>query len=152
MPGNSNPIFSKQQNGTNIGVWTSSLTGNVKSDGAGTIGTDMLKIFTAGANGAFIDRIRIFPAASAASTATTASVARFYLSTVTTGATTRDNTIPFAEVNCPAQTADAPTAVIGINEILCQFAIPANTTILMSMHHAAAANTSWGAIVFGGDY
>ena len=152
MPGNVDPIFSKQGNASNTGIWTSALTANVKSDGAGTIATDMVKVFTAGANGAYIDRIRLFPSASVASTATTATCARFYTSTVTSGATARTDTFPFAEIALPSQTADAPTTSVGFLEIPCDFVLPASQTILFSMHHAAAANTSWQVTVFGGDY
>ncbi len=152
MPANIDPIYSKQGNASNIGVWTSSLTANTRSDGTGTIGTDMLKIFTAGTNGAKIDRIKLFPAASVAATATTATVARFYTSTITSGATTRADTVPFAEIACPAQTTDQTTTAVVPLEIPCGFVLPAGQTILMSMHHAAAANTSWGATVWGGDY
>jgi hypothetical protein len=152
MPANSDPIYSKQGNAANIGIWTSSLTANTTSDGTGTIATNMVKIFTAGVNGAKIDRIRLFPAASVAATPTTATVARLYTSTITSGATTRADTIPFAEIACPAQTADQTTTAVSPLEIPCGFVLPANQTILMSMHHAAAANTSWAATVWGGDY
>lgn len=152
MAANTQPIFSKKQNASNVGIWTSSLTGNTTSDGTSTIGTSSVLIFTAGADGAKIDRIRLFPAGSTAATATTATVARFYTSTVTSGATTRSNTIPFAEIACPAQTTDQTATATSPLEIPCGFVLPANQTILVSMHHAAAANTSWAFTVFGGDY
>jgi hypothetical protein len=152
MPANVEPIFSKQGNTGCVARWLPATTANTKSDGVGTIATDMLLAFTAGANGAKIDRIRLAPAASAAATATTATVARFYISSVTSGATTNLNTFMFAEVACPAQTADQTATATNYIEIPCGFVLPAGWTILMSMHHAAAANTSWGAIVFGGDY
>ena len=153
MPGNIDPIFAKQQNASNVGIWTSSLTANVKSDGTSTgIATDMVKIFTAGANGAFVQKVRFTPSASTAGTATTASVHRLYLSTIASGATTRTDTFQIAEMAAPAQTADQTTTATVPLEIPLGFAMPASTTLLWSMHHAAAANTSWQAIVFGGDY
>lgn len=152
MPANVDPIYAKQAN-NGRGNWTSSLTGNVKSDGAGAaIGTDMVKLFTAGANGAFVQKLRANPNASAAATATTATVLRIYISTVTSGATTRDNTFLWAEVACPAQTAAQTTTATYPLEIPLGFALEPNATILVSMHHAAAANTSWGFHVIGGDY
>ena len=151
MAANTAPIFTEVPV-VGAGIWTSSLTANTKSDGAGTIATDMVLLFTAGADGAFINRIRMNPAASTAATATTASVARFYISTVASGATTRANTFQFAEVACPAQTADQTTTATSYIEIPCGFYIPTGYYIHFSMHHAAAANTSWGAIVFGGNY
>lgn len=152
MPANLEPIYSKQGNTGCVARWLPATTANVKSDGVGTIGTDMLLAFTAGTNGAKIDRIRLAPAASVAATATTATVARFYISSVTSGATTNANTFLFAEVACPAQTADQTTTATSAIDIPCGFVLPAGWTLLMSMHHAAAASTSWGAVVFGGDY
>ena len=151
MAANTAPIFTDVPL-VGAGVWTSSLTANTKSDGAGTIGTDMVKLFTAGADGAFVNRIRLSPAASTAATNTTASVARFYVSTVTSGATTRDNTFPFAEVSVASQSADNSTTGVTFFEVPCGFYIPTGYYIHFSMHHAAAANSSWTAIVFGGNY
>jgi len=151
MAANTAPIF------TDIpvigsGVWTASLTANTTSTGASTIGTTSLLIFSAGTDGSYINRIRMSPAASAAATATTASVARFYISTVNSGATTAANTFLFAEVACPAQTADQTTTATNFIEIPCGFYIPTTYYLLMSMHHAAAASTQWNCIVFGGNY
>lgn len=151
MAANTAPIF------TDVpvvggGIWTSSLTANTKSDGTGTIATDMVKLFTAGTDGSFVNKIRISPAASTAATATTATVARFYISTVTSGATTRTDTFPFAEIALAAQTADQTTTAVSAFEVPCGFYIPTGYYIHASMHHAAAANTSWAMIVFGGHY
>lgn len=151
MAANTAPIFTDVPL-VGAGVWTSSLTANTKSDGAGTIGTDMVKLLTAGADGSFINRIRLSPAASTAATSTTASVAKFYISTVSTGATTRDNTFPFAEVSVASQSADNATTGVTYFEVPCGFYIPTGYYIHFSMHHAAAANSSWTAIVFGGNY
>lgn len=151
MAANTAPIFTDVPV-VGMGIWTSSLTANTKSDGAGTIATDMVKLFTAGADGAFINKIRLSPAASAAATATTATVARFYISTISSSTTTRADTQPFAEVACPAQTADQTTTATTFMEVPCGFYIPTGTYIHFSMHHAAAANTSWSVIVFGGNY
>lgn len=151
MAANTAPIFTETPV-VGAGIWTSSTTANVKSDGAGTIATDMVKLFTAGTDGSFINRIRLQPAASTAATATTATVARFYVSTISSSTTTRADTFPFAEVACPAQTADQTTTATNYIEIPCGFYIPTGYYIHFSMHHAAAANTSWAAIVFGGNY
>jgi len=152
MPANLEPIYSKQGNTGCVARWLPATTANVKSDGVGTIGTDMLLAFTAGTNGAKMDRIRLAPAASVAATATTGTVGRFYISSVTSGATTNANTFMIAEVALPAQTCDQTTAATSFIDIPLGFVLPAGWTILFSMHHAAAANTSWGAVVFGGDY
>lgn len=151
MAANTAPIFTDVPV-VGAGIWTSTLTANTKSDGAGTIGTDMVLLFTAGADGAFINRIRLTPAASTAATATQATVARFYVSTVASGATARTNTFQFAEVAAPSQSAANSSTATSYIEIPCGFYIPTGYYIHFSMHHAAAANSSWSAIVFGGNY
>lgn len=151
MVANNNPIFTETPK-IGSGIWTSSLTANTKSDGTGTIATDMVKLVTTGADGSFINRIRLFPAASTAGTATTATVARFYISTVSSSTTARTDTFPFAEIPCPSQTADQTTTAINYLEIQCGFYLPTSYYIHFSMHHVAATNTSWAALVFYGDY
>lgn len=147
----SDPQFSSAPN-VSPAVWTSSLTGNTKSDGTGTIGTDMLKLVTAGASGTFIQKVRAVPSASSAGTATTATVLRLFVSSIASGATTRADTFPVAEIACPAQTADQATAAVTPIEVPLGIAIPSGYYLHGSMHHAAAANTSWALIPFAGDY
>ncbi|MDI1345261.1 MAG: hypothetical protein PSV22_14335 [Pseudolabrys sp.] len=152
MPQNTLPIFTKVPEVVGS-IWTSSLTANTKSDGTGTIATDMVKAFTGDAtNGSFVNKLRFTPSASFASTATTASVIRVYASTIASGATTRADTFLIGEFAVAAQTADVPTSAVNFFEFPINAAIPANATILWSMHHAAAANTSWQCVAFAGDY
>jgi hypothetical protein len=152
MASNNAPLLTGKPN-IGQGVWLPATTANTDSDGTGTIGTDMLKIFEADATyGSIVNKIRLCPQASTAATATTATVARFYLSSVTSGATTNADTTLIGEMACPAQTADQTTNATVPLEFSLGFAIPAGYTILMSMHHAAAANTSWGAVCIGGDF
>ena len=151
MTANTAPIYSITPK-TGAATWLPATTANTKSDGTGTIGTDILLAYTAGSNGAFIQRIRLNPCASVASTATTATVARVFLSSVTSGATTNLNTLRWDEVACPAQTADQTATANNFIEIPMGIAIAPNATILVSMHAAAAANTSWQFTVIGGDY
>lgn len=151
MAANTAPIFTETPV-VGAGIWTASSTANTSSTGSGTVGTSMVKLFTSGADGSFINRIRISPAASTAATATTATVARFYISTVTSGATTNADTFLFAEVACPAQTADQTTTATNYIEIPCGFYVATGYFVHMSMHHAAAANTQWTALVLGGNY
>lgn len=151
MAANTKPIFTlTPKNG--FAVWTPSITANVKSDGTGTIGTDILVAFTAGANGAFVNKVRFIPNASAATTATTATVARVYRSTKTSGSTTNADTFHLDEVALAAQTADQATVANNFLEIQLGVALAANETILVSMHHVPATNTSWHITVFGSDY
>lgn len=152
MAANTAPIYTATAQCTGS-VWTSSSTANTKNDGTGTIGTDILLAFTADAtNGSRIERLRFYPCASAASTATTATVLRVYISTKTSGSTTRTDTFLFAEIACPATTADQATVAINMVEVPFGISLPASMTVLWSMHHAAAASTSWSCIAIGGAY
>lgn len=145
------PIFPQtpKRNGC---TWTNSTTANTKNDGTGTIGTDILLAYTAGANGAYIDRIRLHPTGSTASTATTATVGRIYFSTQASGSTTNANTRLWQEVACPAQTTDQTTTATVPIDISVGVSIAASDTVLFSMHHAAAANTAWEVTVIAKDF
>lgn len=151
MAANTAPIFTLTPN-IGVGLWTSSTTANTKSDGSGTVGTDIIKTFTSGSNGSFVNKIRFQPVASVAATATTATVVRVYYSTVGSGATANTNTFDLGEIALPSQTADQTTTATNYVELPLGVAIPASSFIHFSMHHAAAANTSWQATCFGGDY
>lgn len=151
MAANTAPIFTTTP-AIGAAVWLPATTANTKSDGTGTIGTDMLLLETAGTNGSFLNKARFSPCASAAATATTASVIRVYLSTQSSGATTNADTHLIAEVPAPAQTADQTTTATNYIDVPLGFAIPSGISVLFSMHHAAAANTSWKGVVFSGDY
>jgi hypothetical protein len=149
MPANTDPIWSKIGNvqGTEIGG-----TANTRSDGNGTIGTDIYKCFTADAtNGSWVSRIRFSLVISGALTASAATVHRVYVSNKTSGATTQADTWLFQEVAAPSQT---PTSTSGMNfiEIPLMFALDPSYTILVSSHVVNTANTDWTAIVFGGKY
>jgi len=152
MPVNNAPLLAgKPINGR--AVWLPGTTANTKSDGTGTIGTDMLLLYTADSTyGGFVQKIRLNPQASAAATATTATVVRIYISTKTSGSTTNADTTLFDEITLPAQTADQATSATNKIEIPIGIAMKAGETILVSMHHAAAANTSWGIFAIAGDY
>jgi hypothetical protein len=149
MPANTAPIFSLTPNNGKVSV-TAALT---KSDGTGTIATDIFKLFTAGANGSYVGDVRFSVAASAAGTASTATVARVYLATTGSGATTGGtNVFLLAEAALPSQTADSTTtptfpAVVPLNR-----ALASGEFILVSTHHAPAASTAVHATCNGGDF
>ena len=151
MPANIDPIAIKSIN-NDAGIWLPATTANTKSDGVGTIATDMVLCFTAGANGSLVQKIRFLPCASVAATATTASVIRVFRTSVASGATTNANTHLVQELAAPSQTADQTTVAVVPLEIALNLQLKSGEYLLFSMHHAAAASTSWKANVFGGDY
>ena len=150
MAANTTPIFTLTPN---VGV-ANITAANVKSDGTGTgVGTDIFKAFTAGTNGSFVARVRINVVATAASTASTATVCRIFYSTATSGATTGGtNTWLLGELALPSVTADSPTAPTSPLELMLNFALPTGSFIHVTTHAAPAASTSVQAVVFGGDY
>jgi hypothetical protein len=151
MAANTAPIFTDVPL-VGRAVWLAASTANTDSDGSGTIGTDMMLLLTPGADGSFLNRIRLTPAATVAATATTASIHRFFLSTVSSGATTSANTTLIAEYSAPAQTAGQTTVSVQPIDVPLGFYVPSTVFLLWSMHHAAAANTLWHAACFAGSY
>ncbi len=145
MAANTSPICVLTPNIGKIAFGATALT---KSDGASVTGiaTDIFKAFTAGSNGSYVERIRLSPVGTTAATATTPTVHRIYLSTVTSGITANTDTILIQEVGAAAQTADHSTTATFF------FEIPLNWTILVSTHVVNAANTNWEAVVFGADF
>jgi hypothetical protein len=126
---------------------------NVKSDGTGTIGTDIFLLHTAGGSGSYVGRVRFVPSGSTAATASTPTVGRVYISTQTAGATTNANTFRVDEVAMPAVTTDQTTVQTAFFEIRVDSYLNAGQTLLVSTHHAPAANTAVQAIALGtGDY
>lgn len=149
MPANFQPVFSLTPN-YGGGAATAA---NTVGDGGGTIGTDIFKIFTAGAFGAWLNRVRFQAVASIAATATTATVARVFVSSVATGLTTNANTFCVLEVDLLSVTADHSTAATNFVERQLNMAIPAGYTVLITNHAAPAANTRWHTTLPGsGDF
>lgn len=151
MAANTVPIFTSVPV-IGKGIWTNSSTANTRNDGNGTIGTSMVLIATGSTDGTFLNRVRFMPTATAAATATTATVIRVYLSTVGSGGTTSADTVCIGEVSAASQTAASASVAATPIDFPLGFAIPSGYYLLFSMHHAAAANTVWEATVYGGNY
>jgi len=148
---NVDPIYSHQGNisGALIGG-----TANTNSDGTGTVGTNMTRLFLADSvNGSYVQRVRFSPSATTAATATSATVIRVYISSITSGVTSPGNNIwLWQEVASPAQTADQTTTATNFIEVPLNFILPAGWTIMASSHIVNAANTSWTGVVIAGNY
>lgn len=148
MAGNTDPIYTKQGAIGAVAV----TAANTSSQGGGTVATDIFLAFTADAtNGSFVREVRWTLGESTIATASTATVGRIFISTVTSGSTTSSNTHLWQEVALAAQTPSSTAAgvpiVVPLNIIL-----PAGYTILVTNHAAPAANTHWKAIVIAGNY
>lgn len=147
---NTNPIYTSTSS-----LSFGTLTGNIgltRSDGVGTIGTDIFKMFTADAtDGSFVSKVRISPAATT-STSMTASVIRLYISSIQSGATTAANTVVYQEIAVAALAAAHTSNSVNYYEIVFNTFIPAGYTILASIDDNLAANTRWQFITFASDY
>ena len=147
MPGNIAPIYTK--NGKIGSVLVTAA--NTSSQGGGTVGTDIFLCFTADAtNGSFVQRVRLM-ATGTAPTTTTASVARVFISSIASGATTSANTFLWDERPLPAVSADSATAQVNAIDIPFGFLLAPGQTILVTNHAAPAASTAWRAIAICGD-
>lgn len=148
MPGNNDPIWSKVGDIQAVAV----TAANTSSQGGGTIGTDIFLAFQADAtNGGYVRELRFSLAESTIATASTATVGRVFVSSVTSGATTSSNTHLIAEVALASQTPSSTLPGVPITVPL-DFALPPNYTILVTNHAAPAASTHWKAVAFGGKY
>ena len=153
MPANTSPIFSLTPNVGSVMITTTYA--QTKSDGASAgSGVDfVVKCFTAGANGSYVDRVQFFSVASAAATTGVATTLRAYLSTVAApGATTNANTFLLGEVSAPAVVSSHSTNATNYYEIILGFSIQTGTYIHVSQHVAQTTNQAWLAKVIGGDY
>jgi len=150
MAHNAVPAFCK--NG-NLGTPCVLTAANTKSDGAGTIGTDIFLAFTADStNGSLVEYVRFVPTATVAATATTLTTARIFVSSLASGATTAANTTLLKEVQLPVQTADHSTTPTNEIDVPLNIRLPASYTILVTTHVVPVANTGWKATAIGGDY
>lgn len=153
MPVNTSPIFTLTPNVGRVGITTTYA--QVKSDGtsAGSGADFVVKAFTAGANGSYVDKVRFFSVASAAATTGVATTLRAYLSTVASpGATTSSDTYLLGEVSVPAISSSHSTNATNYYDLQLGIVIPTGTYIHVSQHVAQTTNQRWNAIAFGGDY
>jgi len=150
MPANTDPIYTLTPN-----VGTARITAvqaaTARSDGGGTIATDIFKTFTAGSNGSFVREMRVKAAATTATTTNATSI-RVYFSTVGSGATTSADTKLIGEFAIPAvsaanTTTPSPDFIFPLN-----VAIPTGSFILVGSGVTIVANTEWQTTCFGGDY
>jgi hypothetical protein len=149
MAANTSPIYSLTPNISGI----EPTAANTNSDGTGTIGTNIFKAYTAGANGSYISVIRWSAVGTAAATSTTATVGRIFVSSINSGTTSPgNNTWLLAEYSLAVQSTDHSTNATFFIEVPINKALPGGWTILVTNHAAPAANTAWQAVVYGGDY
>ena len=107
--------------------------------------------FTAGTNGSYIKEARIKCSTTNGATAVAATSIRFFVSTISSGATSGANTHFITEVAIPTFTpstsTSSPDFIIPLN-----FAIESGKYLLCCTGVVANANTFYKVTTFGGDY
>jgi hypothetical protein len=136
MVANTAPIFSDTPN---IGFAPAITAANTAKDGTGT--TNL--IYTAGADGSFLQKIRIRPKGT-----NVATVLRIFLNNGS-DPTTATNNMLFDEVGLPATNNTETAAIIG-NEVVMNLPLPANWRVYVTLGTAVAGGYAVTAV--GADY
>jgi len=149
MAQNTLPVFglSPELQGVNI----TQTAASARSDGLGAIGTATFVAFTSGPSGSFVQKVRFMSVATTPTTGV-ATVLRCYYSTVNTGTPTSGQVFLLGEISVGALASANATNATNFYELPLNFAMPANTYLLVSQHAAQTANQNWQAFVIGSDY
>lgn len=145
MPANTSPIYSITGDTQSVAQNNSGLvvgpTANTALDGSGTL----YKLFTAGANGSYVQKIRFRPVGSPAAT-----VCRVFISSSTT--TSATNTWLYDEITLPAVTL-SQTAATSVFELPMNFALPASYLLYVTFGTSTgSAGTGYSVVCVAGDY
>lgn len=145
MPANTSPIYSITGDIQSVAQNNSGLvvgpTANTALDGSGTL----YKLFTAGANGSYVQKIRFRPVGSPAAT-----VCRVFVSSSTT--TSATNTWLYDEITLPAVTL-SQTAASSVFELPINFAMNANYLLYVTFGTSTgSAGTGYSVVCVAGDY
>lgn len=147
---NTAPIFSGTPRIVNTQI-SATATTNSQTTG-GNIGVNSNLVFTSGASGSYVQKIRFQFTSTTNLINSAATLLKVYYSTVNTGTPTVSQIALIADVQAPAQTIGAVTTSAFPIEVPLNFAMPANTYLLVSQTVAPTANSNWVATVYGGDY
>jgi hypothetical protein len=147
---NTAPIFSGTPKISSTQITQTST--NVNSQTGGIIGANTFLAFTSGASGSYVQKVRFQYTTTTNTVNSVATVFKVYISTVNTGSPTTSQIALIADVQAPAQTVNTTALSAYPIEIPLNFALPANTYILVGQTVAQNANSAWVATVFGGDY
>lgn len=146
MPANTSPIYSIVGDVQSVASNNSGLvvgpTANTALDGSGTL----YKLFTAGANGSYVQKVRFRPVGSPAAT-----VCRVFISA--SGTTSATNTWLYDEITLPAVTL-SQTAASSVFELPLNFALPASPYSLWVTFGTStgSAGTGYSVVCIAGDY
>lgn len=150
MAAGTDPIFTRNVKSPFGAILTAA---NASSQGGGTIATDIFLAGTVGAtDGGFTQRVRFYLTATTPTTST-AAVARIFVSSQSSGATTSANTMCIGDVVLGVLSGASTTVNTPHIDFFIGVGIEAGRSILVTTSVAPAANTAWRAILLGqGDY
>ena len=145
MAANTSPIYSivgaTDSTAFNNSGTVSGPTANTALDGSGTL----IKAFTAGANGSYIQKIRFRPVGSPAAT-----VCRVFISSSST--TSATNTWLYDEITLPAVTL-SQTAASSVFELPLNIAVDPNFLLYVTFGTSTgSAGTGYSVVTIAGDY
>jgi hypothetical protein len=145
MAANTAPIYSivgaTDSTAANNSGTVSGPTANTALDGSGTL----IKLFTAGTNGSYIQKIRFRPVGSPAAT-----VARVFISSSST--TSATVTWLYDEITLPAVTL-SQTAATSVFELPLNFAIDPSYLLYVTFGTSTgSAGTGYSIVAIAGDY
>ena len=145
MAANTAPIYSIAGDTQSVAGNNSGLvvgpTANTAQDGSGTL----YKMFTAGTNGSYIQKIRFRPVGSPAAT-----VARVFISSSSTTSSTV--TWLYDEITLPAVTL-SQTAASSVFELPMNFALPASYLLYITFGTSTGSTgTGYSVVTIAGDY
>ena len=148
MSGNIDPIYSRigdlstNTSGSTIGTGMGQLISASAADYTG-ISANYALIFTAGTNGAFVQRLRFKAGGSNG-----AAVMRIFLNNGSIHTTATNNAF-YGEISLPATTAATTSATVDIDYPM-NFALPPSWTIYAGL--GAATSPGWTCVAVAGQY
>ena len=147
---NNDPVYSKVGD-----IQSSALVAAVNAvlyNAAGTIGTDVYKVWTADAtNGGFLQRCRIKYVMNATTTSV-ACVMKFFLTAASSGAVTDANSFFYDEIALPATGTLTTTAGNVSYDMPFGFALPAGYSVVVKITVAQPAGGGFIVMGIGGKY
>jgi hypothetical protein len=149
MPQNTSPIFGLTPRLSGIDITTTAAA--ARSDAGVVIGTNQFVAFTSGPSGSYVQKVR-FMSIATTPTSGVATVLRCHYSTVNTGTPTTSQAFLLGELSVGGLASANATNATNFYELPLNFAMPANTYLLVSQHGAQTTNQNWEALVIGSDY
>ena len=149
MAQNTLPIFGLTPRISGVDITTTSAA--ARSDAGVAIGTNQFVAFTSGPSGSYVQKVRFMSIATTPTTGV-ATVLRCHYTTVNTGTPTTGQAFLLGEISVGGLASANATNATNFYELPLNFAMPANTYLLVSQHAAQTTNQNWEALVIGSDY